>query len=151
MTSGTVLLVDDSLNDLMLMRHATEVAGVDNPIVQLRSGQEAIDYLSGFGDFSNRDRYPIPCLLITDLKMPHKDGFDLLEWMLDRREFDSIPKIVVSSSSQESDRKRAQHLGACAYFQKPLRLERLIDLVRQLDANWIAKHCPKVHHDRTSD
>ena len=151
MMPGTVLLVDDSEDDLMLMKHATEVAGVDNPIVQLRGGQEAIEYLIGSSDYADRERYPIPCLLITDLKMPKIDGFDLLKWMSKRPEFDSIPRIVVSSSSHERDRKRAVDLGACAYFQKPLHLEDLVELVRHLDVTWIAKHCPKVPHGPNSN
>lgn len=142
MVPGTVLLVDDSEDDLMLMSHATKVAGVDNPIIQLRSGKEAIDYLRGADGYANRERFPVPCLIITDLKMPKIDGFDLLQWMREKREFDSIPRIVVSSSSRQDDRKRASDLGACAYFQKPLQLDDLVGLVRHLDATWIAKHCP---------
>ena len=144
MVAGTVMLVDDSEDDLLLMDHATEAAGVDNPIVQLRDGQAAIEYLSGSGEYGNRERYPIPCLVITDLKMPKLDGFDLLKWMSQRPDFDSIPKIVVSSSSEERDRKRAHHLGACAYFQKPLELHRLVELVRHLDDTWISKRCPRM-------
>src|SRR5215467_12293970 len=139
MIPGTVLLVDDSEDDLMLMNHATKVAGVDNPIVQLRNGQEAINYLAGSGDYGNRQRHPLPCLVITDLKMPRMDGFDLLTWMADRPEFDSIPRIVVSSSSRLDDQERAADLRACALFQKPLELDRLVELVRHLDVNWIAK------------
>src|SRR5689334_327592 len=119
MVKGTVLLVDDSEDDLMLMNHATKLAGVDNPIVQLRDGEEAIEYLSGSGEYGNRHRYPIPCLVITDLKMPKINGFDFLKWMSDKPEFASIPKIVVSSSPLQEDRERATNLGACAYFQKP--------------------------------
>lgn len=116
----------------------------------MRDGQQAIEYLSGSGDYANRERYPIPCLVITDLKMPKSDGFDLLNWMSQRPDFDSIPKIVVSSSSQEVDRRRAQGLGACAYFEKPLELYRLVELVRHLDDTWIAKHCPRIPREPNS-
>ena len=75
--------------------------------------------------------------------MPKMDGFDLLKWMAGQPELKSIPRIVVSSSTLQQDRERAADLGACAYFQKPLEIKELIELVRHLDANWIAQHCNK--------
>jgi len=143
MIKGTVMLVEDSEDDMALMDHAIKVAGVDNPMIELRNGVEAIEYLSGSGEYGNRQRHPIPCLVITDLSMPKMDGFDLLKWMAGQPELKSIPRIVVSSSTLQQDRERAVDLGACAYFQKPLEIKELIELVRHLDANWIAQHCHK--------
>src|SRR5215471_10234152 len=73
--TDTILLVEDSENDLILMRYALEKAGVSNPVVEVRDGEAAIEYLSGNGAYADREQHPLPCLIITDLKMPRVDGF----------------------------------------------------------------------------
>lgn len=137
-----ILLVEDSEHDLFFMRYAFRQAGVKNTVVELRDGQEAIDYLSGVGPYSDRSRYPLPCLLITDLKMPRVDGFGLLQWLSAQPDFHRIPKIVLSSSDEKTDRTRAAELGGCAYFVKPGGIQDLVQVVKHLDNTWIAQHCP---------
>lgn len=143
MSESLVLLVDDSKDDLFLMRHALAQAGVENKIFELPDGKVAIEYLSGFGTYANRQVHPLPCLVVTDLKMPHMDGFELLAWIAQRPEFDSIPRIVLSASGHSEDQRRATELGACAYFVKPGELHRLVDLMKHLDDTWISAHCPR--------
>ena len=138
----TILLVEDSDNDLVLMRYAFKKAGVSNPIVEMRDGEAAIEYLSGDGVYADRERYPLPCLIITDLKMPRVDGFGVLEWLQARPEFDRVPKLVLTASGIADDHQRAVHLGACAYFVKPNGLEDLVALVKHMDEAWITAHCP---------
>src|SRR5213076_1580997 len=94
---GTIMLVDDSPDDLALMRFAFKRAEVRNPVCEMHSGFQAIDYLSGEGEYADRERYPLPCLIITDLKMPGVDGFELLEWLECHYEFARVPKIVLTS------------------------------------------------------
>jgi CheY-like chemotaxis protein len=139
---GTILLVDDSADDLALMRLAFKKAGVRNPVRKLYSGEEAISYLSGEGDYADRERHPLPCLIITDLKMPGVDGFELLEWLNDHPEFIRVPKLVLSASVFDHDEKRARQLGACAYFVKPSQLNDLVKTVIEMNEDWIAEHCP---------
>lgn len=141
---STILFVDDSEEDRELMRYAFAKAHVPNPIVELQSGEEAIQYLSGAGGFADRERYPLPCLIITDLKMPYVDGFELLEWLRGRPEFNRVPKIVLSASDHDGDKMRARKLGACAYFVKPAQLNELVVVVRQMDEEWISENCPLV-------
>jgi len=126
----------------MLMRYAFRKAEVKNPVVILPDGQAAVAYLNGDGDYADRERHPLPCLIITDLKMPNLDGFGLLEWLQSRPEFQRVPKLVLSASGLQSDRVRAAHLGACAYFVKPNGLDELVKVVDHLDEAWIADHCP---------
>ena len=109
---------------------------------EIHSGFQAIDYLSGEGEYADRERYPLPCLIITDLKMPGVDGFELLEWLECHHEFARVPKIVLTSSSIEEDQKRARQLGACAFFVKPSQLNNLVKTVAEMDKNWISEHCP---------
>lgn len=136
------MLVEDSEDDRALMEFAFKKAGITNPIFTAHNGEEAIAYLEGEGDYAERDRYPLPCLIITDLKMPGLDGFELLEWLKTRPEFHRVPKIVLTASGHEKDEKRARQLGSCAYFVKPSQLADLVRVVVAMDEEWISKHCP---------
>ena len=136
------MLVEDSEHDLFFMRYAFREAGVKNTVVELHDGQEAIDYLSGKGEFSDRVHHPLPCLIITDLKMPNVDGFGLLKWLSIQPDFHPVPKIILSSSGEQVDRRRAAELGSCAYFVKPGGIKDLVEVVKHLDSTWIAEHCP---------
>ena len=136
------MLVDDSPDDLALMRFAFKKAGVRNPVCEIHSGIQAMSYLIGEGEYADRERYPLPCLIITDLKMPGVDGFELLEWLHQHHEFARVPKLVLTASSMESDERRARQLGACAYFVKPSQLNDLVRTVAAVNEDWIAAHCP---------
>jgi CheY-like chemotaxis protein len=122
-------------------RYAFKRAGVENHISEVRDGAEAIAYLNGEGIYADRKRYPLPCLIITDLKMPGVDGFGLLKQLRDHPRLAHVPKLILSASGMEIDRKRAQELGTCGYFVKPSGLDELVDVVKHMDDNWIASHC----------
>jgi CheY-like chemotaxis protein len=107
-----VLLVEDLESDLILMRVAFQKAKVTHPIQEARDGQEAMDYLSGAGIYADRERYPEACVVITDLKMPKVDGFDLLRWLKERHEFDQLPRIVLTCSALGRTRSSRQSLVA---------------------------------------
>lgn len=139
---GIIMLVDDSEDDHELMRFAFKKAGVRNPVRELYSGEEAISYFSGEGEYADRERYPLPCLIITDLKMPGVDGFELLEWLRHRPEFGRVPKLVLTASGHEGDERRARQLGACAYFVKPSQLNDLVKTAVEVNKDWITEHCP---------
>ena len=124
------------------MRYAFKRAGVTNPVAEVRAGETAIEYLSGGGPYADRERYPLPCLIITDLKMPGVDGFGVLEWLQAHPEFVRVPKLVLTASGIEEDKSRAMAMGACAYFVKPNGLGELLELVKHLDESWISEHCP---------
>src|ERR1043166_1530587 len=118
-TKSVIMLVDDSPDDLELMRLAFKKAGIWNPIAEMHSGEQAIEYLSGENGYEDRRHFPLPCVIVTDLKMPGLDGFELLEWLKAEPGFERVPKIVLSASGQESDQKRARDLGCSDYFIKP--------------------------------
>src|SRR5690349_1021114 len=119
------MLVEDSEDERAMLRFAFGKAGVRNPVRELHNGDEAIEYLSGEGEYADRERYPLPCLIITDLKMPGVDGFELLDWLRKHPEFDPVPKLVLSNSLIESDATRARELGACEFFVKPGQFDQL--------------------------
>jgi CheY-like chemotaxis protein len=136
-----ILLAEDSEDDLALMRHAFRRAGIRNRVQEVRHGRDAINYLQGLGPYANRERYPLPCVIITDIKMPY-NGMTFLEWLRDKPEFHRVPKLVLSSSGLEVDRDRAAELGACAYFVKPTDIQALVEVVTTIDEDWISNHCP---------
>src|SRR4051794_26410500 len=116
------------------MRYAFRKARVTNRVSEVRDGQEAINYLEGVAHYSDRQRYPLPCVIITDLKMPRMDGLGFLHWLQNQEQFPPVPKLVLSSSGEDRDRQEAAQLGACAYFVKPGEVNELVQLVLQIDA-----------------
>lgn len=125
------------------MRYAFEHASIPTPLVAVADGDEAIRYLSGRGRFADREAYPLPCVLITDIKMPKVNGFELLAWLRQQEQFRNLPAIAISSSCHEGDVIHAMELGAQEYFTKPARLERLVEFARRIDEQWLAPHCRK--------
>ena len=120
------MLAEDDENDVLLIRRAFTVAGIRNPLVVARNGEEAIAMLKGQSPALFAD----PCLLITDIKMPKVDGFELLVWLQNEPRFGSLTKLVISSSILEHDLARSLMLAATAYFIKPNNHNALVDLVR---------------------
>lgn len=119
MGSTRILYVDDDDNDRELMKAAAEAAlGRKGTIVCLSHVEEAIRYLIGEGPFSDRSVFPFPTLVITDLKMPQKDGLHLLEFLRHNPGWSVVPRVVVSSSADADDVKKVFMLGASAFHDK---------------------------------
>jgi CheY-like chemotaxis protein len=133
----SVLLADDDGNDVMLMRQAFERAGISNPVMVVCDGQEAICYLNGEGDYADRMKFPWPGLLVSDLKMPRMDGFDVLKWLQEPHRRKGLPVVVLSSSNTESDVAKALALGASAYRVKAPDFYELIRLAEELRESWL--------------
>lgn len=113
------------------------------------NGEEAIDYLSGTDRFRDRFAYPEPDLVIMDLKMPRKGGFELLEWFRNLREGALIPVVVLTASSSESDIQHAYNLGANSYFVKPTNFDEFRDTVKAIYQYWSRARRPMpfaLHH-----
>ena len=147
--SKVVLLVEDLPSDMELMRIAFKRAKLDHPIHEAQDGQEAIEYLSGAGIYADRKRFPEACVVITDLKMPRVDGFELLKWLMEHEQFAALPRIVLSASDHESDRRRAAELGCCEYLIKPAGFDQLVNIVLHVDETWILQHCSTAGRTRT--
>ncbi|HYE99843.1 MAG TPA: response regulator [Planctomycetota bacterium] len=130
MTEFAVLLVEDEVSDRLMMELAFDKVA---PSVRLRcavDGAEAIDYLSGQGAYGNRTLHPLPQLVLLDLKLPKKSGFDVLEWMRSEPNFKHVPVIVLTSSEEPGDLERAYALGATSYLVKSIDTKSMRDVVR---------------------
>ena len=133
-----ILVAEDEETDVFFLRHALSRAGLPHELVVAQDGQEAIDYLSGQAPYTDRARHPLPALLLLDLKMPRMTGFDVLAWLRRRPEFKQLPAVVLTSSPDEADRRRAEQLGAAQYLVKPQNVQDLLKLVQDLQAKWLA-------------
>jgi CheY-like chemotaxis protein len=127
-----VLYAEDEDNDAYLMQRAFAKAGVSNPLHVVVDGDEAIQYLSGTRRFSDRTQYPLPCLLLLDLNLPRQSGLEVLEWVRSQPALQSMPVVILTSSSQDRDIGSAYSLGANGYLVKPPSSEKLIELVTGL-------------------
>ena len=125
-----ILLAEDDENDIFLMGRAFDRARIPNPLFVVHNGQEAIDYLAGTGPYTERDKFPLPGLLLLDLKMPWMDGFDVLKWLRSQHQFDTLPVVVLTSSKLQTDIDKSREMGVYDYRVKPHVFE---DLVRLLD------------------
>lgn len=139
---ATILLAEDDENDVFLFRRALQKAHLNPLLFHVADGQEAMDYLSGRRPYSNRDQYPLPDLVLLDLKMPRMGGFDVLEWVRGCEALSHVPVVVFSSSDHERDRAEARRLGAAAYHRKPGDPAELVSLVRQFYSRWLRIRSP---------
>jgi CheY-like chemotaxis protein len=128
----TILHVEDDPNDTLLLEHACQKAGVVYDLQAVNDGDQAIAYLRGLNDFSDRMKHPLPQLILLDLKMPRVSGFDVLSWMRSEQSMSGVPVVVLTSSNHDADVKRAYDLGAKSYLVKPVGFDALVELVKRL-------------------
>lgn len=140
----TILLVDDSENDICLVRIAFGKAGVTNPIQEAHNGDEAIAYLQGEPPFEDRSKFPLPALMLLDLNMPGRDGFELLEWLRAQPGLKRINVVILTASLRDQDIDHAYDLGANSFLVKPSAIEDLTSISRTL-RDWIGcTHFPQL-------
>lgn len=141
----TILLVDDSENDILLMRVAFKKAEFNSPLQEVHNGAEAIAYLKGEGGYSDRNKHPLPSVMLLDLNMPMKNGFDVLSWVRTQPMFKRLSITILTASMRPEDVERAFDLGANSYLVKPSNLDALAAMIRCL-RDWIQiNHFPPLN------
>jgi CheY-like chemotaxis protein len=136
MRVNTILVAEDNEDDCIILSHAFEDAGLPFYLQFVDNGLRAMDYLDGKGPFGNREQFPLPVMVMLDLKMPVVDGFEVLKWMRHVPSLSHLPAVVFSSSDSQADKDRAQRLGADGYYTKTTDRRKLKAVL--LD---ITKHC----------
>ena len=126
----TILLADDNEDDVFIMQSGFRKAGVLNPLQVVDDGEQAIAYLNGDGEFANREKFPLPVIVLLDLNMPRKGGLEVLEWMRGNPTLKRTTVHIVTASSRTVDVERAFDLGANAYIVKPSKMEALVEMIR---------------------
>ena len=132
----TLLIVEDNDDDIFFIERIFKQIGARCELKFARDGMEAIDYLSGKGTFKDRAQYPMPTIILMDLKMPRRNGFEVLEWMHNQPEITLIPTIVVTSSTLQEDVTRAYRLGANAVMNKPVDKDSLLQMLKSFHIYW---------------
>ena len=144
----SVLLVEDDDNDVVLVKHTLKKAQIQNPLQVVNDGEEAVEYLKGDGKYEDRERWPLPELIVMDIKMPRLSGFDVLEWLKGNGgPLRRIPIVIVSSSDNPDDINRAYELGANAYMVKPMDSRGVEHLFQTITHYW-GLECAKPELER---
>src|SRR2546427_3822951 len=138
-----VLIAEDDPGDIFLLQRAFTLSGVPAGLYFVRDGQEAIDYLGGTATYTDRNEFPLPDLLLLDLKMPRLNGFDVLAWLRQQPVLKRLLVTILTSSDQPQDINRAYDLGANSYLLKPHNSQELSDLVSRVRQYWLeVNQCP---------
>ena len=134
---ATILVVEDNPDDADLIKHAFRKAKLPHALHLASDGDAAIDYLAGQAPYDDRQRHPLPAVILLDLKLPRRSGFEVLRWIRDNPQTKHLPVVVLTSSGQDQDIRRAYDLCANSYLVKPVRTEALLDMVQSLNHYWL--------------
>jgi CheY-like chemotaxis protein len=142
MSKPIILLVEDEPDSVFFFKHVAEKVGLTNPLRVAKDGRGALDYLEGAGECADRQKHPLPGLVILDLKLPRVTGFEVLEQIRQRPETRHLIVLILTSSASDADIAKAYGLGANAYLVKPLKLEDLQATVEAIKGFWITHNRP---------
>ena len=136
-TRHSILLIEDTEDDALLMKRALEKSGLGKQVQLARDGKEAVEYLKGTGAFTDRKAFPLPHLILLDLQLPQMHGLKVLEWVRSQPQFRSMVVVVLSSSRQAGDVQLAYKLGCNSYLVKPTTLDTLYEAVGTIATYWL--------------
>ena len=135
--SKLLLVVEDSPDDVFFLERACKRANVGFVTHWAKNVDEAIQYMKGDGVYRDRTKFPLPDVILLDLRMPGKDGFAFLEWRKQHYQWLSVPVITFTSSKLAEDMRRAYNLGSNSFISKPLADARLSQIVASLEEWWM--------------
>jgi CheY-like chemotaxis protein len=134
---GTILLIEDDPADAALIQRAFQKIGVQNPISHVPHGDTALAYLEGINEYADRIKFPLPILIILDLKLPGMSGLQLLKWIRTKRELRLIPVVVLTGSADTTQVQAAYEAGANSFLLKPADRNEIIRVVELLESYWV--------------
>jgi CheY-like chemotaxis protein len=132
-----ILLVEDNRLDIELTLDAFREAHLGNTMHVAKSGEEALAYLFGREPYADRKQYPLPDIILLDLKMPGIDGFEVLRQVKNAPELKRLPVIILTSSREEGDRALSYDCGANSYLVKPVSFEGFLKVVEEVQSYWL--------------
>lgn len=139
---STILVIEDDSNDILLIERAFRKAQLNSQLRIVTNGDEAIAYLQRQEPYTDRKTYPLPSLILLDLKLPRRSGLEVLQWLRQQPELKHLVVVVLTSSQEHPDIKKAYDLGANSYLVKPVKFDELVNLIFLLDRYWL-KTCIK--------
>lgn len=150
MSDSLVMLIEDDPADVRLIQRAFRKMGTKVTMVRLTNGDDAVAYLAGEAPYENRTAYPLPSVLLLDIKLPRRSGFEVLSWL--RRQKSNLrrlPVVMLSSSRHAADINRAYDLGANSYLAKPETSSELDELASGFESYWLSlNESPDLHEGR---
>jgi CheY-like chemotaxis protein len=147
-----VLLVEDDPADYRLIQRAFSKVDQKISVIRLSDGDEVVAYLSGDGPYENRAAHPMPSVLLLDLKLPRRSGFEVLDWLRRQKSgLRRLPVVVLTSSRHSTDINRAYDLSANSYLVKPDSSAGLEQLVREIRAYWLDLNLQPNLHNGTAE
>ncbi len=142
MTDRYILLVEDNPDDEELTLLSLRKNNLAHEIIVVRDGVEAIEFLSGQGQYAGRDTSRLPTVILLDLKLPKLDGLGVLRRLRADERTRMLPVVVLTSSSQDADVLASYNLGANSYVRKPVEFSAFVDAVSNLGMYWLLLNRP---------
>lgn len=133
----SILHVEDDPNDILLVQRAFRKANLPLILESVQDGDRAVAFLSGTEGFDDRDRFPLPVLVLLDLKIPRRSGLEVLAWIREQPSLKRLPVTVLTSSRHEKDINQAYELGANSYLVKPVGFDALTEMVKLINSYWL--------------
>ena len=138
------LIAEDDQDTQLLIERAFKQADLSAPLHFTNDGQHTIDYLAGNGTHADRARFPMPAILLLDLKMPFRDGFEVLRWIRSEPRLRKLVVIMFSGSSLEKDVEEAFNLGVNSFVMKPVSFSELLQVIMAIHHYWFGcNHFPQ--------
>lgn len=138
-TNGRILLVEDNSDDVMLVQVALKRAKMSEALMIVADGEQAITYLQGDGLYADRQKYPLPSLIMLDLLLPKMDGFQFLQWLRNHPDFRRLPVTIFTGSQHPSHLTRAYEMGANSFVLKPFKFSDFSDTVNRIADFWLGQ------------
>ena len=132
-TEQPILLVENNPDDVLLVLRAFQRASVSRPVQVVTSGMDALAYVQGALPYDDREKHPLPAMVLLDIRMPGMDGFEVLRWIRGQFDFAHLCVVMLTSSDNIHDANQAYRLGANSFLVKPLDFENAGELARSLD------------------
>ena len=143
-TPRLILVVENEKDDILLLKHAMKKAGINNPLHVVESGEEAVAYLNGHGEFKDRSRHPIPAVVLLDLKLRGLDGVDVLRWIRQQSFYPTLPVVILSASILSTDISEAYRSGANSYIVKVADPVQLAETMTDFARWWLQRNMSPV-------
>jgi len=139
MTSNNPVLlhVEDDPNDILLLQRAFKKANLAVSIQAVNDCDKAVAYLSGVDAFADREKFPLPALVLLDLKMPRKSGLEVLAWIRGQEKLRRLLGVIFTSSKNDEDINGGYDLGANSYLVKPVGFDMLVEMAKLLQQYWL--------------
>jgi len=137
-----ILLVEDNPRDAELTIRALKKKNLANNLFHVEDGAEALDFLFARGKYGGRDLNNAPKVVLLDLKLPRINGLEVLSAIRADERTQTIPVVIVTSSAEDPDVKKAYQLGANSYVIKPVQFDSFMEAMTKLGVYWLMVNHP---------